>query len=339
MRATIDGVLVVDKPPGITSMEVVREIKRRFRLKKVGHLGTLDPFATGVLPVVINDGTKVVPFLEEEPKEYEAILRLGEETRTDDPTGEVISRRVWEGITLEAIQCVFESFVGRIGQRPPMFSAVKVQGRPLYSLARLGIEIDRKVKEVNIYDLKIERIALPQVHFRVSCSKGTYIRTLAKNIGEKLGCGAHLLQLRRIRSGFFTLPQALSWQSLKSFSGIKDLRPRLLFFDDVLRHLPGIVSREPLLEKIRFGRAMVARDLRTQALPAFGKGQWIRILSPNHELVAILRSEVEGTDIQGLDPDRIALRPFRVFQAPRRSYSDPCASSDRGSDEVVEAGQ
>ena len=339
MRATIDGVLVVDKPPGITSMEVVREIKRRFRLKKVGHLGTLDPFATGVLPIVINDGTKVVPFLEEEPKEYEAVLRLGEETRTDDPTGEVISRTAWEGITLEAIQCVFKSFVGRIGQRPPMFSAVKVQGKPLYSLARLGIEIDRKVKEVNIFDLKIERIALPQVHFRVSCSKGTYIRTLARDIGEKLGCGAHLLQLRRIRSGFFTLPQAIAWESLKSFSSLQDLRSRLLLLDDVLRHLPGIVSGEPLLEKVRFGRGMVARDLLTQPLPAFGKGQWIRILSPNHELVAILKSEVEGRDIHDLDPDRVALRPLRVFQAPRRCYSDPCASSDGGTDEVVEAGQ
>ena len=339
MRLKIDGVLVVDKPPGITSMEVVREIKRRFRLKKVGHLGTLDPFATGVLPIVINDGTKVVPFLEEEPKEYEAVLRLGEETRTDDPTGEVISRTVLEGVTPEAIQCVFESFVGRIEQRPPMFSAVKVQGKPLYSLARMGIEIDRKMKKVNIFDLKVEKIALPQVHFRVSCSKGTYVRTLARDIGEKLGCGAHLLQLRRIRSGFFTLPQALSLESLKSFSGLQDLRPRLLLFGDVLRHLPGIVSGEPLLEKVRFGREMVVRDLCTQALPAFGKGQWIRILSPNHELVAILRSEVEGTDIHHLDPDRVALRPVRVFQAPRRPCSDPCATSDGGRDEVVEARQ
>ena len=211
-----------------------------------------------------------------------------------------------------------------------MFSAVKVQGKPLYALAREGIEVARKVKEVNIFDLKIEKMALPQVHFRVSCSKGTYVRTLARDIGGKLGCGAHLLQLRRIRSGFFSLPQALSWESLKSFSGLQELRPSLLLVDDVLRHLPGIVSGEPLLEKVRFGRGMVARDLLTQALPAFGKGQWIRILSPNHELIAILRSEVEGTDIHHLDPDRVALRPFRVFQAPRRSYSNPSFSSGEG---------
>ncbi|RPJ04320.1 MAG: tRNA pseudouridine(55) synthase TruB, partial [Deltaproteobacteria bacterium] len=156
----IDGLLIVDKPEGITSLDVVREIKRRFRVKKAGHIGTLDPFATGVLPIVMNEGTKLVPFLEEEPKEYEAALKLGEETKTDDPTGEVTCREPVEGITPEMIRAAFGAFTGRIFQTPPMFSAVKVGGRPLYRLARQGIEVERKEREVRIFDIQIEAMDL-----------------------------------------------------------------------------------------------------------------------------------------------------------------------------------
>lgn len=178
MGKAIDGLFIVDKPEGVTSLDVVREVKRRLHVKKAGHVGTLDPFATGVLPVVINEGTKLVPFLEDEPKEYEATLKFGEETRTDDLTGEVVAIRPWEGLKGQAIEEAFQSFLGRIHQIPPMFSAVKVQGMPLYRLARNGIEVERKAREVNIFNMQIEGIDLPQVRFRVSCSKGTYIRTL-----------------------------------------------------------------------------------------------------------------------------------------------------------------
>ncbi len=167
----VDGLFIVDKPEGITSLDVVKEVKRRFRVRKAGHVGTLDPFASGVLPVAIGDGTKLVPFLDEEPKEYEGTLVLGEETRTDDPTGEVTLKRPVDGIDASALAEAFQAFKGRIRQIPPMYSAVKVGGRPLYRLARQGIEVEREPREVTVFDLRIEGIDLPRVRFWLSCSR------------------------------------------------------------------------------------------------------------------------------------------------------------------------
>jgi tRNA pseudouridine55 synthase len=318
----IDGLLIVDKPEGMTSMGVVREIKRRFGIKKAGHIGTLDPFATGVLPVVINEGTKVVPFLEEEPKEYEATLKLGEETTTDDCTGEVISRNPWEEIFPETIHGVIYSFLGKIQQTPPMFSAIKVQGKPLYRLARKGIEIDRKEREVTIFDLRITMIHLPQVVFRVSCSKGTYIRTLARDIGKKLGCGGHLLHLRRVRSGPFALDRSISWGTLKDLSDIQDLGAWLVTLKEALKKLPEVIGDERLVRKVRVGQEMVVRDLSSQELPAFEKGQCVRMTSSQGGLVAILKSEIRDTDLETMDPGAVALRPLRVFRTQNRCQNE-----------------
>src|SRR3990172_2868611 len=168
-KMRVSGLLIVDKPEGITSLDVVREVKRQFRIKKAGHIGTLDPFATGVLPLALNEGTKLVPFLKEEPKEYEATLKLGEETTTDDPEGAVVSEKDWGGVTPEQIDSAFQSFLGKLLQRPPMFSAKKVNGQPLYRMARKGIEVEREEKEVEIFDLQVQTMHLPQVAFRVSC--------------------------------------------------------------------------------------------------------------------------------------------------------------------------
>ena len=317
MKVQIDGVLVVDKPDGITSMDVVRVVKRRFMVKKAGHLGTLDPFATGVLPVILNEATKLVPFLEEETKEYEATLKLGEETSTDDPTGEVHFRSPYDTVTPAAVECAFESFVGIIEQIPPMFSAVKVHGKPLYRLARKGLEVERKKRTVNIFNLQIESMSLPEVHFRVSCSKGTYIRTLARDIGRKIGCGSHLLHLRRLRNGPFTLEQAVSWETLTTCSSPRALQPWLIDMKGALGHLPELMGDENLVNKIRFGREMTVRDLLSQALPIFGEKEWIKVTSPHNDLVAILQSEIRGMDLLSLDPDRVALRPLRVFHSPQ----------------------
>lgn len=317
MKVQIDGVLVVDKPDGITSMDVVRTVKRRFMVKKAGHLGTLDPFATGVLPVILNEATKLVPFLEEESKEYEATLKLGEETNTDDPTGEILSRGAWNEVTSTMIECAFEPFVGLIEQMPPMFSAIKVQGKPLYRLARKGLEVERKKRTVEIFSLQIESISLPLVHFKVSCSKGTYIRTLARDIGRKIGCGGHLIRLRRLRNGPFTLERAVSWNTLTTCSGPRVLQPWLIDMRGALDHLPEIIGDEGLVNKIRFGRQMMVRDLPSQALSIFGEREWVKVTSPRDDLVAILRSEIRGMNILSLDPDTVALRPLRVFHSPK----------------------
>jgi tRNA pseudouridine55 synthase len=314
-----DGLLIVDKPEGMTSLDVVRAVKRQFCFKKAGHIGTLDPFATGVLPIVINEGTKLVPFLGEEPKEYEAVIKLGEETTTDDLTGDVVFRKPWEEVTPEMIHDVFGTFRGKIRQIPPMFSAIKMEGKPLYRLARKGIVVDRKEREVEIFNLQIEKIVLPQVHFRVSCSKGTYIRSLGRDIGRKIECGAHLLRLKRARSGSFTLEQAISWERLKEFSRAEDLSPWLISLKEAVSSLPEVTGDERLIKKIRLGKGMAVRDLWSQTLPDFEKGQWVKMCSPIEGLVAILKSEVKGADIERAGQEVVALRPLRVFHSSPHS--------------------
>lgn len=317
MKREIDGLLIVDKPEGITSLDVVKEVKRRFCAKKAGHIGTLDPFATGVLPIAINEGTKLVPFLEEGPKEYEATMKLGEETTTDDITGKVVFKKNLEEVTPEILHTVFKSFFGKIQQIPPMFSAIKMRGRPLYQLARRGIEVKREEREVVIFDIQIEEIKLPKVLFRVICSKGTYIRTLGKDIGRKIGCGAHLCQLRRVRSGPFTLKQAISWKGLLDINEIHKLRPWMIPMEEALPSLPEVVGDKRLIKKVRFGKKMLVGDLSSHVLPIFVKGQWLKITCPEEGLVAILKSEMEKTEIPQANPESSVFRPLRVFQTKK----------------------
>jgi tRNA pseudouridine55 synthase len=319
MKRGIDGLLIVDKPEGITSLDVVREIKHRLGVKKAGHIGTLDPFATGVLPIVINEGTKLVPFLREGPKEYEVTLQLGEETNTDDWTGKVVMSKPWEGVQPEKVEALIHSFLGKIRQTPPMFSAIKMQGKPLYRWARKGIEVERKEREVEIYNIQMQGIELPLVRFKVSCSKGTYIRTLGRDIGTKIGCGAHLLRLRRVRSGPFTLEQAISWEKLKDLSKPDALYPWLISLEAALPSLPEVIGDEQSVKKVRFGKEMMVQDLSPKTLPYFEKGQWLKMSSPQEGLVAILKSEVKGTDIPWANPEAVALRPLRVFH-PQKQY-------------------
>ena len=314
----VDGLLVADKPEGMTSLDVVREVKRRLGAKRAGHIGTLDPFATGVLPIAVNEGTKLIPFINDEPKEYEATLKLGEETNTDDLTGRVVSSGPWEDISFDVIRFAFRTFLGKIRQIPPMFSAIKREGKPLYRLAREGVEVERREREVQIFCLQTQEISLPRVRFNVSCSRGTYIRALARDIGKKLGCGAHLLQLRRVRSGPFTLEQAISWERLKGLSTTNPSFPGLIPLEQALPSLPEVIGDEPLIRKVRHGKEMVVRDLSPRTLPVFEKGQWLKITSPEEGLVAILRSEVGGSEITCAPPERVALRPLRVFQPNKR---------------------
>jgi tRNA pseudouridine55 synthase len=315
----VDGFLIVDKPEGITSLDVVREVKRRLGVRKAGHIGTLDPFATGVLPIALNEGTKLIPFLNEEPKRYEGILMLGEETTTDDCTGDVISKYPWGGVCREALEIAFQSFCGRIQQVPPMFSAVKVDGKPLYRLARKGIEVERKEREIHVFEIQIDAMDLPRVRFRVSCSKGTYVRTLAKDIGRKVGCGAHLIQLRRVQSGLFSIGKAMGWEELKGLSvNSASLRSRLIPLEDALPGLPEVIGDQRLVQKVRLGQGALVRDLSPQSLSTFDRGKWVKITSPGEGLVAILRSEIKHSDIPWTDSDSVVFRPLRVFHSKDR---------------------
>lgn len=331
MKRGIDGLFIVDKPEGMTSLDVVREVKRRFGVKKAGHIGTLDPFATGVLPIVINEGTKLVPFLEEGPKEYEVTLQLGEETTTDDWTGEVVIQKPWEEAQPEKIEALIYTFLGKIYQVPPMFSAIKIKGKPLYRLARKGIEVNRKEREVEIYKIQMKKINLPLVCFQVSCSKGTYIRSLGRDIGRKIGCGAHLRFLRRIRSGPFTIEQAISWDRLTDLFEPDHLYPWLISLEDALPSLPEVIGNEQLIRKARCGKEMMVRDFSPHTLPIFERGEWLKMSSPKEGLVAILRSELKRADISWDHPEEVALRPLRIF-FPSPPFS-PRGREDKGKGE------
>jgi tRNA pseudouridine55 synthase len=204
----LDGALLIDKPTGLTSHDVVARIRRQFRIKKVGHCGTLDPNATGLLIIVLGRATKLSEKLMADDKIYEGTFKLGESTSSYDADGELTGSLPVPPLSLDELNETARSFVGDLMQLPPMVSAVKVDGVPLYKLARKGVEIERKERLVHVYSFKFSAYAEPIAHFRIACTKGTYVRSLAHELGLKLGCGAHLATLRRLRSGRFDVAQA-----------------------------------------------------------------------------------------------------------------------------------
>ncbi|MGF1656707.1 MAG: tRNA pseudouridine(55) synthase TruB [Verrucomicrobiales bacterium] len=211
-----DGVLLVDKAPDMTSHDVVAMVRRCLDTKKVGHCGTLDPMATGLLLVVIGRGTKIQDLLMSEDKEYVGELTLGSSTSTQDRQGEILEERpVPDDINADQLEAVFQKFHGDFYQVPPMVSAIKKDGVPLYKLARQGKTVEREPRLVHVYSHEILEVQSPRVGFRVLCSKGFYVRTYAHDIGEELGCGAHLSQLRRTRSGHFTIENSVPVALLK----------------------------------------------------------------------------------------------------------------------------
>src|ERR1700730_13477923 len=214
--ATLDGVLLVDKAEGMTSHDVVALIRRKLAIKKVGHCGTLDPIATGLLLLTIGRGTKVQDLLMSEDKDYAGTLTLGATTSTQDRQGEIVDVRPVPELSEKEIRAAFEKFRGDFYQLPPMVSAKKHRGVPLYKLARQGKVVEREPRFVHVYRYTINRIALPDIDFSVLCSKGFYVRTYAHDIGEALGCGAHLKSLRRTKSGRFDLADAISVDQIKN---------------------------------------------------------------------------------------------------------------------------
>lgn len=210
----MNGILIVDKPKGMTSHDVVNFVRRRFAFKKVGHAGTLDPIATGVLVLLLGNATKSSAWLVDDDKEYDAVLKCGVTTDTFDAEGKIKEEKDINGLNEEKIRSVFSQFCGEQLQAPPAYSAVKHKGRPLYELARLGVFIEKEPRRINIKELVIDEVKLPFVSFRVCCSKGTYVRKLCDDIGKKLGCGAHMTALRRLKSGEFEIENSISVDEL-----------------------------------------------------------------------------------------------------------------------------
>lgn len=234
----VHGILNVYKEKGYTSHDVVAKLRGIVGQKKIGHTGTLDPDATGVLPVCLGKATKVCDLLTDKDKTYRAILRLGLTTDTQDISGKVIEERDPEGLTEEAVREALLSFVGDYEQVPPMYSALKVNGKKLYELAREGKTIERKSRPVHIYEIKIEEMNLPRVEFTVTCSKGTYIRTLCHDLGEKLGVGGCMEELQRIAVGKFHLRDALTLQEIREMKEEGTLEEILRPVDSVFMQYP-----------------------------------------------------------------------------------------------------
>jgi tRNA pseudouridine55 synthase len=240
----IDGILNIDKPPGKTSFSIVALIKRLSGERRVGHAGTLDPAATGVLPVCLGQGTRVVEFLMDTVKVYRAEVELGAATDTHDAGGQVIQRGDASGINLEHLRSALAPFSGFVNQTPPMYSAVKHQGTPLYKLARAGITVERKSRPVKIHDLKILDWQPPAVTLEVVCGKGTYIRSLAHDLGQVLGCGAFLKNLVRLRCGLFSVEEAVSVTRLEEAFKYGYWQQFLYPIDSVLMHWTAMVVND-----------------------------------------------------------------------------------------------
>jgi tRNA pseudouridine55 synthase len=310
----MDGILVVDKPSGISSFGVVRGVKRWLKLRKVGHTGTLDPFASGVLPLAINEGTKTVPFLGEEEKEYVATLKLGVETDTYDRTGKITAATDLDRFQLddETIKGVIGGFVGRVEQIPPMFSAVKYRGKPLYKLARRGTIVEREPRVAEIMGIWITGIRLPSVSLKVVCSRGTYVRALAHDIGRKLRCGAHLVELHRMRSGPFAIEDAVPFRRVKSLAEEGTIEGSIIPLSQVLTDLPKFCVGGDLQHKVRCGGQILVKDIRGTLLPQIGQGTPVRVVSSGGDLIAIARAEM-GCEIPS-EKEAVAFRLLRVFQ-------------------------
>jgi tRNA pseudouridine55 synthase len=272
----MNGILIVDKPAGITSHDVVARSRRILQTKRIGHTGTLDPFATGVMVILVGQATRLAQFLDKDRKEYEAIVRLGFETDTGDKTGSPKSEvQSLKSLSVEEIETVLKDFRGEIEQTPPMYSAKKVAGKKLYELARKGIEIERKPVKVNIYELEISEAAgsanlknyssdsgLHTEYFglKVSCSAGTYIRTLAEDIGRKLKTGAHLSALRRTSAGNFGVERAATLEQIEEFVAANKLEEILISTNEAVSHLPEIKLSIEEAAKIKNGSSAVIRS-------------------------------------------------------------------------------
>ena len=300
----IHGFVVIDKPAGITSHDVVSRVRRILGTRKVGHTGTLDPFATGVLPIAVNDGTKAIPFLDEGIKCYEALMQLGVATDTLDMTGTVLRECDFSSVSEMQLPEVFTRFTGPILQIPPMYSAIKQGGQPLYKLARIGQEVERAPRPVEIHSIELLSFAPPFVAIRVSCSRGPYVRTLADDIGKVIGCGAALKELRRTASGPFEIRAAHTLEELERAVSEGRVPSLCITPFESLAHLPDIPLTEGGLAKISFGRSPLWSETTVEGgtLP---DGTTLVRLSRNGALVAVATLSHTGDDLPGIVLKRV----------------------------------
>ena len=250
----MNGILVVDKPAGISSNDVVQQAKRLFGAQKVGHTGSLDPLATGVLPLCFGEATKFSQYLLDADKKYWAQVRLGITTETADADGQVIAQADTSGITESQVTAALETFVGEIEQIPSMYSALKHQGQPLYKLARQGIEVERAPRRISIYSAELLQFSEASIELRVHCSKGTYIRSLAEDLGAALGCGGHVSALRRLAAGPYEEAQATTLDELREVGDVREMDALLLPVSSAVGSWPAVRLHEDTAHYVRQGQ-------------------------------------------------------------------------------------
>ncbi len=296
----LSGIIIMHKEAGFTSHDVVAKMRGICKQKKIGHTGTLDPAATGVLPVCLGNATKLCDMLTDKDKEYVAELMLGVETDTQDLTGAVLQEKA---VTCKAeeVRSAVESFVGDYMQVPPMYSALKVDGKKLYELARAGKEVERQARPVVIHEIEILEMNLPVVKMRVACSKGTYIRTLCADIGEKLGCGGTMKSLQRTRVGCFGLEEAVTLAELETIRDKEGLESVVKPADSVFMQCPALHIKPEFVKLLENGNAFYPNQSREE------------IVHPAGERVRVYRGEDCFTGVYTYDPQRKWYKPVKMF--------------------------
>ena len=316
----MNGVLIIDKVAGPTSHDVVAKVRKILKIKKVGHTGTLDPAATGVLPLVLGKGTKLARYLTGQSKAYRATIELGKTTTTLDRDGDIVRERPVNTSVDELIAAV-ESFVGDIEQIPPMYSAKKIDGKRLYELARKGVEVEREPKKVKIYGIDVVNTDLPEFTLDVHCSAGTYIRVLAEDLGEKLGCGGYLKALRRTASGCFRLEEAITLAALADEPELG--KQHLVSLGDALDGFMAIKVPKHMVRAITAGQQLTVADLGSLDLPDFQSEDVVTLRSDAGELIAIAKALVGREDLSKRRLEHLALKTERVLADSLGSQKSP----------------
>jgi tRNA pseudouridine55 synthase len=293
-KNAISGVLVVDKPTGLTSHDVVQIIRRGTNIRRAGHTGTLDPRASGVLVILVGPAVRLSEYVSASDKRYQAVVRLGASTDTYDADGKILSTSPVDNISEKQFEEELQQFVGTIEQVPPPYSAVKIKGRKAYEMAREGEEVSLEPRTINVYSLELLEWAPPEAVIDVYCSSGTYVRSLAHDLGEKLGCGAHLVGLRRTKSGRFTLRDAVPLRKLREAFDAGTWYQYLIPAAEALSDWPAVDLTDKELDAIRHGNRVIAKP----DSPRMARG-----ISEQGELVALLE----------LDPELNEWQPRKVF--------------------------
>ena len=310
----VHGVLNINKPSGMTSHDVVDAARKILGVRRVGHTGTLDPQATGVLPLCVGRATRIAQYLTQADKEYMMTLRLGVTTDTLDADGKETGRVEVIRVRREDVEAILPRFVGEIQQVPPLFSAKKYRGERLYRLARRGEQVERKPVTIRVHALELLEFAPPFLTLRMSCSKGTYARSLCDDIGRALGCGGHLHALTRTRSGRFSLEGILTLEALEQLVREGRLGEVLIPVADALAHLPA-VRVAPEAGRLILHGSDIAAGMVVQFPAGLPQGALVRVLGYRKQLLSLAETTLASPDFPACQATRVALHPVRVFSA------------------------